>query len=176
MIEGRGLLRRKFGNCASSKVNAGLSRFRFQRGDQESVLDHVSERLAFLDFAAEGEKHRPHRVVEPAVGHHHVEDRLRLVGDGLPNAERREQPPRGCNDRGCALVVGMAFAEHRIGDGYGERGPEPLAQRDRKREAGEAAACNQHVNLTIPASWNTHPCTGTPVPGSIAWAKKRANP
>ena len=87
----------------------------------------MGERLAFLDFAGEGEKNRPHRVVEPAVGHHHVEDRLGLVGHGLPNAKRREQPARRGNDCGSALVVGVALAEHRVGDRYGKRRSEPLA-------------------------------------------------
>ena len=50
-----------------------------QRREQRPVLDHVRERLARLDVAVEGEEGRPHRVLEAAVGHHHVEDRLRLA-------------------------------------------------------------------------------------------------
>ena len=80
-----------------------------------TVLDHMGERLAGLDLAREGEKHRPHGVVEPAVGDHHVEDRLRLSADGIPDAERLEQPPRRRDDGRCAFVVGVAFAERRIG-------------------------------------------------------------
>ena len=87
------------------------------------VLDHVGERLARLDLAGEGEKDRPHRVVEPAVGDDHVEDRLRLVGDGVPDAERLEQPPRRRDDGRGALVVGVAAPSAGIGDRDGERRP-----------------------------------------------------
>ena len=83
------------------------------------------EGLARFDVAGEGEKDRPHRVVEPAVGDDHVEDRLRLAGDALPDAERLEQPPRRRDDRRGALVIGIAFAERRIGDSDGKGRPQP---------------------------------------------------
>jgi hypothetical protein len=38
-------------------------------------------------------------VLDAAVGHDHVEDRLRLVGGARPDTERLEQPARGRNDR-----------------------------------------------------------------------------
>ena len=98
-----------------SQLDAEIARFRGQRSDQKTVLDHMGERLARLDLAGEGEKHRPHRVVEPAVGDHHVEDRLRLSADGIPNAERLEQPPCGRDNGRSAFVVGVAFAQRRIG-------------------------------------------------------------
>ena len=89
----------------------------------------MGERLARLDFAGEGEKHRPHRVVDPAVGDDHVEDRLRFVGDVLPNAERLEQPARRGDNGGGAFVAGMAFAQRRVGDRDRERGPSLAAAR-----------------------------------------------
>ena len=69
------------------------------------VLDHVRERLALLHLAAEGEEGRPHRVVELGVGHHHVEDRLRLRRDRVPDLDRLEQPPRRGRDRRGARVL-----------------------------------------------------------------------
>ena len=72
------------------------------------------------------------------------------LGDGLPNAERLEQPPRRRDDGGSALVVGMALAERRVGDRDGKRRAKPLAQRDRKRQAGKAAAGNQHIDIGHP--------------------------
>ena len=76
--------------CATADARqidaAALSPSR-QRVDQIAVLDHVGERLARFDFAGEGQKYRPHRIVEPAVGHHHVEDRLGLAGDAVPDAD-----------------------------------------------------------------------------------------
>ena len=64
--------------------------FLHQRIDQQPVLDHVRERLALLDLAAEGQERRPHRVVELGVRHHHVEDRLRL----RPRPPPRPRSPR----------------------------------------------------------------------------------
>jgi hypothetical protein len=97
------------------QFDADLFRLRGQRGDERTVLDHMGERLAGLDLAGEGEEHRPHGVVEPAVGDHHVEDRLRLFADGIPDAERLEQPPRGCDNSRSAFVIGVTFAECGIG-------------------------------------------------------------
>ena len=118
--------------------------FADQRREQRRVLDHVGERLARLDVAVEREEGRPHRVLQAAVGDHHVEDRLRVVRDLVPDADRLEQPPRRRHDGGGARIA-PARAERRIGDRDRERRPEPLAQRDRQREAGEAGAADQHV-------------------------------
>ena len=59
---------------------------------------HAS-RVTFADLAAEGEERRPHRILQPAVGDHHVEDRLRLAGDGLPHTDSLKQPPRRRGNR-----------------------------------------------------------------------------
>ena len=78
------------GGISKSAIATGRKRYAFgprlggKRVGQRRVLDHVGERFARLDLAVEGEKRRPHHVVEAAVGHHHVEDRLRL---------RRRPPP-----------------------------------------------------------------------------------
>ena len=134
-------------HAGSKQRDAFGLRFLGQRGDEKTVLDHMGERLARLDLAGEGEKHRPHGVVEPAVGDHHVEDRLRLPADGIPDAERLEQPPRRSDDGRSAFVVGVADAERRIGDRDGKRRPERLAQRNGKRQAGKAAARDQHIDI-----------------------------
>ena len=138
-----------FGYRGGSQRDAGLARLRFQRGDQESILDHVGERLARLDVAGEGEEHRTHGVVDPAVGHHHVEDRLRFIGDARPDVERLEQTAHGRDEGGRAFVIGVAFAQHRIGDGDGNRPPQSLLERDRQRQPGEAAAGDQDVDLFV---------------------------
>ena len=75
--------------------------------------------------------------VEPAVGDHHVEDRLRLPANGVPDADRLEQPPCGGDNRGRPFVASVAPAQRRIGDRHGKRRAERLPQRDRKREAGK---------------------------------------
>ena len=111
--------RRAARRCASALVSKSAPRRRAarrpasracaeQRVDQRPVLDHVRERLARRHLAAEGEEDRPHRVAEPAVGDHHVEDRLRLAGDRVPDADRLEHPPRRRRDGRGARVVGMA--------------------------------------------------------------------
>ncbi len=99
---------REFRNRHHPKLYAELARLGFQRVDEMAVLDHVGERLARLDLAGEGEKHRPHRVVEPAVSDDHVEDRLCLLFNALPNAQCLEQPARRRDDGRGAFVVGVA--------------------------------------------------------------------
>ena len=96
-------------------VDAFVLRLLDQRVEQRAVLDHVRERLARLDVAVEGEEGRPHRVLQAAVGDDHVEDRLRVVGDLVPDADGLEQPPRRRHDGGRARIGGRT-AERRIGD------------------------------------------------------------
>ena len=97
-----------------------------QRREQRPILDHVTERLARLDLAVEGQESRPHRVLQAAVGNHHVEDRLRGVRDLVPDPDHLEQSPR-CGDNRRGARVGRHLAERRIGDRDRERWPEPLA-------------------------------------------------
>ena len=132
-----------------AQIDAEIACFRLQRADQKAVLDHVGERLARFDLATESEKRGPHRIVEPAVGDRHVEDRLRFAGKRLPNAERFEQPAHRCNNGGSALVVGVAAAERRIGKRDRKARSEGLPQRDRQRQSGKAAAGNKHVDMVF---------------------------
>ena len=90
------------------------------------------------DLAGERQIGRPHRVVQLGVGDHHVEDRLRAVGDLVPDADGLEQPPRRGRDRRSARIAGVAVAERRIGDRHREGIAEPLAQRDGERQPGKA--------------------------------------
>ena len=103
----------------------------------------MGERLARLHVAVEGEKRRAHGVLQIAVGHHHVEDRLRR--DRFPHADGLEQPARRRHNRGCTGIA-RGSAEPGIGDGDGKGRPEPLAQRDRQREPGKSRAANQHID------------------------------
>ena len=111
-----------------------------QRRRERAALDHMGEGLAGLDLAVEGQEHRPHRVGDPAVGDHHVEDRLRAALDRPPDAERREHPPRAGGDRIGAPVAGGIAGERRIVDRHLERGAERLLQRQRQRQPRDAAA------------------------------------
>jgi hypothetical protein len=103
-----------------SAFDAGLLRLRFERCDEPAVFDHVGERFARLDLAGEGQKGRPHGVIEPAVGDDHVEDRLRLAGDRLPDAERVKQSARRRDNRRGTFVARMARPERRVGDRHRE--------------------------------------------------------
>ena len=113
-----------------AKLDAVRLRPLDQRIDQRRILDHVRERLARRDLAAERQIGRPHRVLQLGIGDDHVEDRLRAVGDLVPDADGLEQPPRRRRDRRGARVARVALAERRIGDRDLERIAEPLAQRD----------------------------------------------
>jgi hypothetical protein len=107
----------------------------------------MGEGFAWLDLTGESEKSRPHRIAKPAVGDCHVQDRLSVGGNALPNTKRLEQPAHRSNDRGGAFVIGGATAEARVGDGNGEGVAERLPQSDGKREPGEAAAGNQDIEI-----------------------------
>ena len=54
----------KAGHRTRAQIDAELLCLCDQRIDQMPVLDHVCEWLALLHLAAEGEKCRPHRIVE----------------------------------------------------------------------------------------------------------------
>jgi len=128
--------------------DAFVLRLRRQRREQRPILDHVGERLARLHVAIEAEKDRPHDVGETAVGHHHIEDGLRL--DGLPNADGLEQAPRRGDDGGGTPVFRRA-RQRRVGDRDRERRRQALAQRNCQRETGKARAADQHVDpLRVP--------------------------
>jgi hypothetical protein len=131
-----------------SQIDAKLARFGRERVNQNPVLDHMGKGLAWLDLASESEKGRPYRIAKPAVGDRHVENRLGVGGNALPNAKRLEQPAHRGDDRGGAFVIGgRATAEAWVGDGNGEAIAECLAQSDGEREPGEAAAGNQDIEI-----------------------------
>ena len=138
---------RECGDGGGLQRDANRPRFRRQGVDQQPVLDHVGERLARFDLAREGQEGRPHRVAKLAVGDDHVEDRLGVRRDGLPDTDGLEQTPRRRDDRRGALVFAAASAQRRIGNCYRERRSEPLPQGDGERQPGEAAAGNQDVNI-----------------------------
>ncbi len=134
------------GHRAGAQIDAERFRLVDQRVDQQPVLDHVREGFALFHFAAEGEEGRPHRVLELAVGHHHVEDRLRVVArPPSQTLDRLEQPPRRGGDGGSARVLRLQRRQRRIGDRHREGVAQRLAQRDGEREAGKAGAADHHV-------------------------------
>ena len=99
-----------------------------------------------FDFAREGEEHRPHRVLQLGVGHHHVENRLRVRRRPRPTrrASRTCAAPRPRSRRracpACASAAKAGSATTTLNDVA-----KPLAQRERKREAGEPAAGDHHI-------------------------------
>ena len=79
----------------------------------------MRERLARLDLAVEGQEGRTQRVVELGIGHHHVEDRLRVRLDAAPHIHGLEQTPCRSRDRRRARIARRP-AKRRIGDGHAE--------------------------------------------------------
>jgi hypothetical protein len=139
-----------------------------QRIDQGRILDHVRERLARRDLTAERQIGRPHRVLQLGVGDDHVEDRLRAIRDLAPDAQRFEQPARRRRDRRRARVAGVTFAQRRVGHRDLEAIAEPLAQRDGERQAGEAAAADQHIGAFVRSGYGPPgPSLGVDHCGSI---------
>jgi hypothetical protein len=114
----------------------------------------MGEGFTRLDLAGESEKGRPYCIAKPAVGDRHVENRLGVVGDALPNAKRLEQPAHRGNDRGGAFVAGgRTTTEAWIGDGDAKAIAERLTQSDGKRESGEAATGNQDIEIRTRHVW-----------------------
>ena len=99
------------------------------------------------DFAGEGEKGRPHRILQPAVGHHHVEDRLRFVRHLFPHADGLKQAPGRGGNGGGSGIGHVGTRKSRIGNRHRKAFAERLAQSDAEREAGEAAPAHQDVDL-----------------------------
>ena len=99
-----------------------------------------------FDLALEGQEGRPHRVVELGIGDHHVEHRLRLARDRLPDADRLEQPPRRRGDRRGARIAATARCAS-AGSATVDRElvAQRLAQRDGQRQPGKAGAADHHV-------------------------------
>ena len=120
---------------------------RDQRIDQMAVLDHMRERLARLDIAREGQEHRTGGVFQLRVGDDHVEDRLRLGRDLVPDADRLEQPAAGRDDGGRARIAARPRRQRRIGDDDGNLRAEALPQRQRQRQPRERAAADDNASL-----------------------------
>ena len=93
------------GNRGRAQIDALGLGARHQRIDQIAVLDHMRERLAGLDIAGEGQKHRTGGVFQLGIGDDHVDDRLRGGRDLAPDAERLEQPAAGGDDGGGARIA-----------------------------------------------------------------------
>ena len=145
------LRRRPRSRAPRSRAESTPSCFALARSavEQRAVLDHVGERLARRDLAGEGQKHRPHRVVELGVGDDHVEDRLRPAAPPRPTRRwsRTGAAPPPRSPRRARRCVPRPSAGSATVDG--ETLAEPLAQRDRQRQAGEAAAGDQHVRVLV---------------------------
>ena len=148
--------------------------FSVKRSDQMPVLDHVGERLARLDLAGEGEKDRPNGVAEPAVGDHHVEDRLRLAGDAsqtpsVSNSRRTDATMAEARSSSAWLAPSAGSASVTANDG-------PSACRKaiaRVRPANPPPAISTSVVLrAMPPPYHAGPGPGlTPEP--IPYARKR---
>jgi hypothetical protein len=100
----------------------------------------VGEGLAGLALGREGQEDRPDRVVQPRVGDHHVEDRLRRRGDPVPDAEGPEHAPRRGRDRVGPPVAARVAPQGRIGHHDLERIAGGARQGKRQGQAGEPAA------------------------------------
>ena len=129
------------------EIDAGLPAGIEQGGGDVARRDHMREGLVSLHVACEGEKGRPHRILQAAVGDHHVEDGLRPVRDLRPDAERLQHPARGGGDGIGALVPVRIALQRRVAhdhlDAVGER---PL-ERQRQGQTGKAAAGDDDARL-----------------------------
>jgi hypothetical protein len=110
----------------------------------------VREGLAPVHIAREGEEGRPHRILQAAVGDHHVENRLGPVSDPGPDIERLQHPPRRCRD-GIGALVPMGIApERRIAHDHVDPAGERLLERQRQGQPGEPSARNDDARSLHP--------------------------
>ena len=123
-----------------SHIDARLPAGGEERFAQRLAFDHVRKGLAVADLAVEGEEGRAHRVGEMAVGDHHVAHGLRVIGDPVPDAERREHAAGGGGDGVGALVVGADGIDGGIAQHDGEPARAGAGEREGERQAGDAAA------------------------------------
>ena len=107
----------------------------------------MRERLAGLDIAGKRQEHRTGGVFQPGIGDDHVDYRLRLGCDLIPDAERLEQPPAGRHDGGRARIAARPRRQRRIGDDDGNIGAKALAQRQRQRQPGKCPAADDNASL-----------------------------
>jgi len=129
------------------EIDANRRRLMGERCDQPPILDHMSERFTRFDLTPECQECRPHGVIDPAVGDHHIKDGLGIVRDRGPHPERIEHAARSRgNGRSPCILAGSG--EIRIRQCYGKIAAQRLAQRDRERKPGESAACDQDVRTT----------------------------
>jgi hypothetical protein len=84
------------------------------------VLDHVRKGLVFLDFAGKGQKRRPHGIVELGIGHHHVEDWLRVFCNCIPNPDRLEESSSGSGNGRGARIFRLGMRQRGVNDRHRE--------------------------------------------------------
>src|SRR5262249_31067801 len=97
-----------------------------------------------LNVAVETEEHRAHRITEPAVGDVHVDNRLRLASNPVPDPDGLEQPACRRHDRRGTRIIG-GLPERRVRHRHPIGRTERLLERDRERQARKAPATDQHV-------------------------------
>jgi len=104
-----------------------------QRAGDDGVGRHVGERFTGRHLAREGQEDGADDVQRPAVGDHHVEDRLRLGCDLVPDAGRLEHAACRGGKGGGAAHIGGGGGDGRVGNGDGEGGAERGFDRDGER-------------------------------------------
>jgi hypothetical protein len=108
----------------------------------------MGERLAWFDLAPEIQKHRPHCVIDAAVGDCHVEDGLCLGSDRIPDAERLEHTAGRRRDGGSPDIIACP-AKTRIREYDRKIIAECLSHGDGERKPGKSAPCDQDVRAMI---------------------------
>ena len=145
--------RRSRSACCSKPVTASArsstpSAFALldQRVDQQPVLDHVRERLR----PARPRRRRSGTSAAPRRSSLESVTTMSRIGCAL--VRDRSQTPIASNSRRAAAAIAEARAslrlrrrQRRIGDRHREGVAQRLAQRDGEREAGKAAAADQHI-------------------------------
>ena len=127
-----------------------------EQGTAQPVLEHHGgEGLVGFGLAVEFEEDRAGRIVVPAVRDDHVDHRLRLLGDSLPDTEAVKKAARARRDRDGAQGAGSraGTGEARIRDGHAGSTRSP-AQREREGKTGNATPRHEDI---LRFAHRTHP-------------------
>jgi hypothetical protein len=108
----------------------------------------VCERLAWFDLTTKGQEHRPHGIIDAAVGDCHIEDGLCLVGNRTPDAERLEHAAWSSRYGGGPDIIACP-AKSRISERNDKILAERLPQGDGERKPGKSAACYQDIRSMV---------------------------
>lgn len=108
----------------------------------------MGEGLAGLDLTVEGQEDRADGVLGATVRDDHLQHRLGGVRNRIPDAQRLQHRPASGRHRIGAVIGAGRGRQCRIGQDHREIRAQPLLQRERQCQSGDAAARDDDAHGT----------------------------